>query len=100
MTPTALLEPPPVEAVEGPSGVPTVLTVDDEPSVLNALRRVFRSQGIATLPLAVVLTVLNEFLRDFEQYRMIVFSLLLIVMMIVRPQGLLPAGLFQRRKRA
>ena len=49
---------------------------------------------------AVVLTVLNEFLRDFEQYRMIVFSLLLIVMMIVRPQGLLPAGLFQRRKRA
>ena len=49
MTPTALLEPPPAEAVEGPSGVPTVLTVDDEPSVLNALRRVFRSQGIATL---------------------------------------------------
>jgi len=49
---------------------------------------------------AVVLTVLNEFLRDFEQYRMIVFSLLLIVMMIVRPQGLLPASLFHRRKRA
>jgi len=49
---------------------------------------------------AVVLTVLNEFLRDFEQYRMIVFSLLLIIMMIVRPQGLLPAGLFQRRKQA
>ena len=39
MIPTALLEPPPAEAVEGPSGVPTVLTVDDEPSVLNALRR-------------------------------------------------------------
>ncbi|MBL9143507.1 MAG: branched-chain amino acid ABC transporter permease [Verrucomicrobiaceae bacterium] len=49
---------------------------------------------------AVVLTVLNEFLRDFEQYRMIVFSLLLIVMMIVRPQGLLPATVFQRRKQA
>ncbi|MFN0127349.1 MAG: branched-chain amino acid ABC transporter permease [Verrucomicrobiales bacterium] len=49
---------------------------------------------------AVVLTVLNEFLRDFEQYRMIVFSLLLIIMMIVRPQGLLPASLFHRRKRA
>lgn len=41
---------------------------------------------------AIVLTVLNEFLRDFEQYRMIVFALLLIIMMIVRPQGLLPAG--------
>lgn len=49
---------------------------------------------------AIVLTVLNEFLRDFEQYRMIVFSLLLIVMMIVRPQGLLPAALFHRRKQA
>ncbi len=49
---------------------------------------------------AVVLTVLNEFLRDFEQYRMIVFSLLLIVMMIVRPQGLLPCGTFNRRAKA
>lgn len=50
---------------------------------------------------AVVLTVLNEILRDFEQYRMIVFSLILIVMMIVRPQGLLPAGMFMKgRKKA
>lgn len=40
---------------------------------------------------AVLLTVLNEFLRDFEQYRMIVFSLILIIMMIARPQGLMPA---------
>ena len=31
---------------------------------------------------------------------MIVFSLLLIVMMIVRPQGLLPESMFQRRKKA
>jgi branched-chain amino acid transport system permease protein len=48
---------------------------------------------------AIVLTVLNEYLRDFEQYRMIIFSLLLIVMMIVRPQGLLPATLFQKKGR-
>jgi branched-chain amino acid transport system permease protein len=46
---------------------------------------------------AAVLTILNEYLRDFEQYRMIVFSLLLIVMMILRPQGLLPASLFARK---
>jgi branched-chain amino acid transport system permease protein len=39
---------------------------------------------------AVALTILNEYLRDFEQYRMIVFALILIIMMIVRPQGLLP----------
>jgi branched-chain amino acid transport system permease protein len=44
---------------------------------------------------AVLLTLLNELLRDFEQYRMIIFSLLLIVLMIVRPQGLL--GNFRRR---
>ncbi len=49
---------------------------------------------------AVILTILNEFLRDFEQYRMIVFALLLIVMMIVRPQGLLPAGLFQKGRKS
>lgn len=55
---------------------------------------------VGVIVAAIVLTVLNEFLRDFEQYRMIVFSLLLIVMMIVRPQGLLPASLFHRRKQA
>jgi branched-chain amino acid transport system permease protein len=38
---------------------------------------------------AILLTLLNEWLRDFEQYRMIIFALLLIVLMIVRPQGLL-----------
>lgn len=38
---------------------------------------------------AILLTVLNEFLREFEQYRMVVFSLLLIVLMILRPQGLI-----------
>lgn len=48
---------------------------------------------------AVVLTVLNEYLRDFEQYRMIVFSLILIIMMIVRPQGLLPNVVLQRKKK-
>ncbi len=38
---------------------------------------------------AVGLTWLNEYLRSFEEYRMIVFSLLLIIVMILRPQGLL-----------
>ncbi len=37
---------------------------------------------------ALILTALPEMLRDFEQYRLIVYALLLIVMMIVRPQGL------------
>jgi branched-chain amino acid transport system permease protein len=51
---------------------------------------------------AIILTVLPELLRDFQQYRLIVFALLLIVMMLVRPQGLF--GIHEiwhfRRKRA
>lgn len=38
---------------------------------------------------AVMLTVLNELLRHTEQYRMVFFALLLIVLMILRPQGLI-----------
>jgi branched-chain amino acid transport system permease protein len=37
---------------------------------------------------AVLLTVLTEVLRRFGDYRMIVYSLLLIVLMLTRPQGL------------
>lgn len=43
--------------------------------------------GVVTA--AVGLTVANEYLRAFEKYRMIVYSLVLIVLMIARPQGLL-----------
>jgi branched-chain amino acid transport system permease protein len=38
---------------------------------------------------AVLFITLTEGLRQFAQYRMIVFSLLLIILMIVRPQGIL-----------
>jgi branched-chain amino acid transport system permease protein len=38
---------------------------------------------------AVLLTGMNEVLRQVEQYRMIASSVLLIVLMILRPQGLL-----------
>jgi branched-chain amino acid transport system permease protein len=38
---------------------------------------------------ASLVTVLPEYLREFEQYRLIIFALVLIVMMIARPQGLL-----------
>ena len=36
---------------------------------------------------AILLTVLPEALRSMEQYRMIIYSLLLVVLMLVRPQG-------------
>jgi branched-chain amino acid transport system permease protein len=39
---------------------------------------------------AVLLAVLPEKLRDFQDYRMLVFGMVLVVMMILRPEGLLP----------
>lgn len=38
---------------------------------------------------AIVLTVLPEMLRGFAQYRLLIYSLVLIIMMIFRPQGIL-----------
>ncbi len=37
---------------------------------------------------AILLTLLPEFLRPVAEYRMIIYSLLLIILMIIRPQGL------------
>jgi branched-chain amino acid transport system permease protein len=37
---------------------------------------------------ATVLTISLELLREFQSYRMVVYALLLIVLMLVRPQGL------------
>jgi branched-chain amino acid transport system permease protein len=40
---------------------------------------------------AFVLKGLPEILRDLENYRLLVFGALLVIMMILRPEGLLPA---------
>jgi branched-chain amino acid transport system permease protein len=45
---------------------------------------------------AIILTILPEALREFSEYRMIIYSLLLIVLMISRPQGLFGTAAFQR----
>ena len=37
---------------------------------------------------AILLTVLPEVLRSVDEYRMVLYSLLLIVLMLVRPKGL------------
>lgn len=39
---------------------------------------------------AVLLTVLPELAREFSEYRMLMFGLVMILMMVWRPQGLLP----------
>jgi len=41
---------------------------------------------------AILLTLLPEFLRPFAEYRMIIYSLLIIGLMIARPQGLFGFG--------
>jgi len=52
---------------------------------------------------AVLYITLTEGLREFAQYRMVLFSLLLIIIMIVRPQGILGhrefASFLMRRRR-
>jgi len=40
---------------------------------------------------AILLTVLPELARGFAEYRMLIFGLVMVLMMIWRPQGLLPA---------
>ena len=43
---------------------------------------------IGVIIAAVLLTLLPEFLRPVAEYRMIIYSLLLIILMLTRPQGL------------
>jgi branched-chain amino acid transport system permease protein len=45
---------------------------------------------------AFVLVGLPELLREFEQYRLLLYGMLLIVMMLVKPEGFLPADVFKR----
>jgi len=49
-----------------------------------------RTAGV--IAAAIVLTVLPEFLRGFADYRMIIYSLLIIGLMMARPQGLFTLG--------
>jgi branched-chain amino acid transport system permease protein len=45
---------------------------------------------------AIVLVVLPEILREYAQYRMLIFGLGLVVMMLVRPEGLWPSKVRRR----
>ncbi|MEW8986668.1 MAG: branched-chain amino acid ABC transporter permease, partial [Bacillus sp. (in: firmicutes)] len=39
---------------------------------------------------AIMLTMMDEKLRDFADYRMLMYAIILIIILLVRPQGLLP----------
>jgi branched-chain amino acid transport system permease protein len=49
---------------------------------------------------ALVLIGLPEFLREFNEYRYLMYGALLIVMMLVRPEGLWPSEVTRRELRA
>jgi branched-chain amino acid transport system permease protein len=55
---------------------------------------------------AIVVTVSLELMREFGEYRLIVYPLVLVILMIVRPQGILgrwefsPVTLLKRRRKA
>lgn len=53
---------------------------------------------IGVIIAAVVLTILPEFLRGIAEYRMIIYALLLIIMMILRPQGLFGVQLRPKKR--
>jgi branched-chain amino acid transport system permease protein len=57
---------------------------------------------VGVIVAAILLTTLSESLRSVPQYRMIIYSLLLIILMITRPQGLLGpktiGKIFRKRK--
>ncbi len=39
---------------------------------------------------AIIMTVLPEFAREFQEYRMLMFGLMMVLMMMWRPEGLMP----------
>lgn len=86
----------------------STITPDDfsfTQSVNNLLYVVFGGSEVVWGPIfgAISLTILPEFLRGMADYREMIYGILLLVMMIFRPQGLLTKNLFHRpnkRKKA
>jgi branched-chain amino acid transport system permease protein len=54
-----------------------------------------RTAGVVAA--AILLTLLPELLRDFAEYRMIIYALLIILLMLLRPGGLFTFNLKKRR---
>ena len=52
---------------------------------------------IGVIIAAIILTILPELLRSVSEYRMIIYALLLIIMMLTRPQGLFGVSLKSKK---
>jgi branched-chain amino acid transport system permease protein len=70
---------------------------------INALALIIVG-GLGSIPGVIVgaiaLVGLPELLREFTEYRLLMYGILLIVMMLIRPEGFLPAEVFQRELHA
>ncbi len=54
---------------------------------------------VGVIAAAILLTLMPEFLREFSEYRMIVYALLIILLMLLRPAGLF-SFTFKRRSQS
>lgn len=52
---------------------------------------------VGVIAAAILLTLMPEFLREFSEYRMIVYALLIILLMLLRPAGLFSIHLKRRQ---
>ncbi|TAK11495.1 MAG: branched-chain amino acid ABC transporter permease [Anaerolineae bacterium] len=70
---------------------------------INALSLIIVG-GLGSIPGVIVgaiaLVGLPELLREFQEYRLLIYGILLIVMMLNRPEGFLPAEVFKRELHA
>ncbi len=67
-----------------PTGFDWVKSIDIV--VMVILGGMGRTVGV--IAAAILLTLMPEFLRDFSEYRMILYSILIILLMLLRPAGL------------
>lgn len=77
-----------------PTGFDWVKSIDIV--VMVILGGMGRTAGVAAA--AILLTLMPEVLRDFSEYRMIIYALLIILLMLLRPAGLFSFRFKRRRQ--
>ena len=61
---------------------------EDIPAAVQKQTKLVLLDTLGVILAAILLTLLPEILRPVAEYRMIIYSLMLIILMLARPQGL------------
>lgn len=69
---------------------PTSFTFMDSAMILSMVVLGGMGSIVGVSLAALVLTLMPEYLRAFSEYRMLIFGLLMVTMMVFRPQGIIP----------